>query len=94
MLCQRCLDPVAVPLAIDVELELRTSLEEIESADDDVDRVPATRAMDVVALVEDEAILVLPMVPRHDACEIAAAAAAAPNQASPFAVLGKLKQGF
>ena len=66
--CQRCLDPLPVAIAVDAELQLAESLREISEADDDIDRVLASRRMDVGQLVEDEVILALPMVPRHAAC--------------------------
>ena len=66
--CQRCLAPFPVPIAIDAELQLSESLREISEADDEVDRVLASRHMNVGQLVEDEIILALPMVPRHETC--------------------------
>jgi uncharacterized protein len=80
--CHICLGPLSVPIAVDIELQLAGSEREINEADDDVDRVLASRTMDVAGLVEDEAILALPMVPRHDAC--AAAGSAARAKESPF----------
>ena len=68
LLCQRCLDPLPVPIAIDAELQLAENLREILEADDEIDRVLASRRMDVGQLVEDEVILALPMVPRHETC--------------------------
>jgi len=68
LVCQRCLDPLPVPIAIDAELQLSESLREISDADDEIDRVLASRHMDVGQLVEDEVILALPMVPRHETC--------------------------
>jgi uncharacterized protein len=66
--CQRCLDLFPVPIAIDAELQLSESLREISEADDEIDRVLASRHMDLGQLIEDEVILALPMVPRHEAC--------------------------
>lgn len=66
--CQRCLDLFPVPIAIDAELQLSESLREILEADDEIDRVLASRHMDLGQLIEDEVILALPMVPRHEAC--------------------------
>lgn len=68
LLCQRCLDPIPVPIAIDAELQLAENLREISEADDEIDRVLASRNMDVAWLVEDEVILALPMAPRHEEC--------------------------
>lgn len=67
--CQRCLEPIDYPIDIDVELVLTTDPAQIDAAEDDVDRVLATKAMDAPALVEDEVLLALPMVPRHEACQ-------------------------
>src|SRR5262252_1927116 len=66
--CQRCLDPVQFPIAIDAELQLAESAREISEADDEIDRVLASRSMDVAWLVEDEVILELPMAARHEQC--------------------------
>ena len=68
MLCQRCLNPIQVPIAIDAELQLAENAREISDADDEIDRVIASRHMDVAWLVEDEVILALPMAPRHEEC--------------------------
>lgn len=68
MVCQRCLDPIQVPIAIDAELQLAENAREISEADDEIDRVIASRHMDVASLVEDEVILALPMAPRHEEC--------------------------
>jgi DUF177 domain-containing protein len=66
--CQRCLDPIQVPIAIHAELQLAESEREISEADDEIDRVLASRHMDIAWLVEDEVILALPMAPRHEEC--------------------------
>lgn len=90
LVCQRCLGPVESPVSIVADLELASSLREIEEADDDVDRVLASGQMDVATLVEDEMILVLPMVPRHSACA-EDAALREQGRESPFLALAKLK---
>jgi uncharacterized protein len=66
--CQRCLDPIQIPIAIDAELQLAENAREISEADDEIDRVLASRNMDVAWLVEDEVILELPMAARHEEC--------------------------
>jgi uncharacterized protein len=68
LVCQRCLDPIQVPIAVDAELLLAESLREISEADDEIDRVLATRNMDVAWLIEDEVILGLPIAARHEEC--------------------------
>jgi len=89
LVCQRCLGPLVFPLAARSELALAETATEIEAAEDDVDRVLATKAMDVAALVEDEAILALPMVPLHERCETGVAPDAS-AKAAPFAALAAL----
>jgi uncharacterized protein len=66
--CQRCLDPLPVAISLDVELQIAESLREIAAADDDIDRVLASRSLDIGQLIEDEVILALPMSPRHETC--------------------------
>jgi uncharacterized protein len=89
--CQRCLGALGLPLAVKSVLELAGSQAEIDAADDERDRVLASRAMDVAALVEDEVILALPMVPMHERCE-AAAAHTGRDETSPFAPLAGLRE--
>ncbi len=92
LVCQRCLGALEFGVDVRVELELAESEREIAAADDDVDRVLATRAMDVAALVEDEVLLALPMVPMHERCETGAEARAA-QRTGPFAALAGLRRG-
>ena len=89
--CQRCLGPVAFPLALRSELLLARSEREIETAGDDIDRVLAGTAMDVWQLVEDEVLLALPMAPRHEQCD-GMRDGAETGGTSPFAQLAKLKR--
>ena len=68
--CQRCLQPMAVGLALDRRLrfvhgESQAQALDAES-DDDVLALP--RWLDLRELVEDELLLSLPLVPRHETC--------------------------
>ena len=99
--CQRCLQPVQEH--IDVDRWIRFVDNEAEAAaldsdsDDDVLALP--RHLDARELVEDEILLALPLVPRHEACpeplthtepdEPSAEDAERPN---PFAALAALKR--
>jgi len=61
------------------------------------EKVVGSRHFDLLAQVEDELILNVPYVPRHDVCPGAQASAAAPEEPderrpSPFAVLEQLKR--
>ena len=106
MTCQRCLQPLAVPLAVDRTFRFARDEDEaarLDEEEDQEDVLAMTRALDLPALVEDELILALPIVPRHETCpqplpwraETSTpppgieATSAAP--AHPFAVLAKLK---
>lgn len=89
LVCQRCLGPLSIDVDVNVELELCADLNVIARAEDDIDRVLATREMNVAQIVEDELILALPQVPRHENCEINRLIAPSDKQ-SPFSVLNGL----
>jgi uncharacterized protein len=91
LVCQRCLGPLPHELSVDVELELSESLREIAQAEDEVDRVLASRTMDVAQLVEDELILTLPISPKHEACDMGTGEQTSAKP-SPFALLERLKK--
>ena len=100
--CQRCLQ--AVRYAIDVERSFRFVADEATAAtldaESEEDLLVQTRSLDLPSLIEDELLLALPLVPRHEGrCPqplnappdpVAAAIAAAPP-AKPFAALAGLK---
>lgn len=89
--CQRCLGKVDLPLRLEARLELVSGEAEILGADDDIERVVAGRDMSVAVLVEDEVILALPMVPKHEQCR-AAAGAEGGAEPSAFQALAALKK--
>jgi uncharacterized protein len=91
MACQRCLGKLVVPVELSGRVELATDWNQLVNADDDVERVLAEKEMSVAALVEDEVILALPMVPRHERCEESGINAGVARQ-SPFDVLAGLKR--
>ena len=72
-------------------LEAEARLESACEDDDTLDAVMADPAFDVLALIEDEVLLGLPMAPRHAHCEadIRPAGSGKPN---PFAALAALKR--
>jgi uncharacterized protein len=101
MTCQRCLKTVALPVEAKQSFRFVSSEQQAESEDDDAeeDLLVLTKHFDLHALVEDELLLAIPMVPMHDVCpepQVFAAQdpdfelqeAAAPH---PFAVLASLK---
>lgn len=98
--CQRCLHPVPVALLIEQDFRFvadeATALAEDDESEEDV--LVLEEAFDLVALIEDELLMSLPLVPMHPTClseqaptskeEAALLAEAKPN---PFAVLATLK---
>lgn len=68
--CQRCLRPMPVDLALDRRLRFVHGESQAEAldaeSDDDVLALP--RWLDLRELVEDELLLGLPLVPRHETC--------------------------
>lgn len=108
VLCQRCLLPVDWPLAIGSRLLLVPPGEEWPAddelgglGDESVDAIEAVRELAVADLVEDEVLLALPIVPRHEVCLSLAgegaggsdgAASSGKEPSGPFAVLARLKK--
>ena len=89
--CQRCLGSLDLLLHLDAELEFASSEAEITAADDDIERVVAGREMSVAALVEDEVLLALPMVPKHEQCSAAAGLGANAEPSAFQALAGRRK---
>ena len=96
--CQRCLDALAFKLGIASTLELVKDVDEflpLDGEEDTVDAIPANTAMDVLALVEEEVLLNLPIAPLHPLAECGAAdyrRQLGTGEAHPFDVLMKLKK--
>ena len=95
--CQRCLRPLAIPIAQQSELLLARDESDLARLDEDEREVVlATAALDAVTLVEDELLLSLPFAPCHEKGECEAAGlpmSAAQVVPSPFAPLAGLKTG-
>lgn len=97
LMCQRCLTPYMLPIATNTVLVLArddAQADETEAMldDDSIDVIVGSTTLDVLALVEDDALLALPLSPRHDVCPDGAEAAVVKDKKeSPFAVLKKLK---
>ncbi len=89
--CQRCLGSLELPVHLEARLEFASSEAEIVAADDDIERLVASREMSVAALVEDEVLLALPMVPKHEQCG-AAAGMGANARPSAFQALAALRK--
>jgi uncharacterized protein len=96
--CQRCLQPVALDLAVDRWLRFVPDEETAaaQDADSEEDLLVLSRAFDLRALVEDELLLELPLVPKHELCPDPLPAAVEVSgeapAAHPFAGLAALKR--
>ena len=101
--CQRCLQPMAEPLALARRIRFVHGESQAESMDAELeeDVLALSRSLDLRELVEDELLLALPLVPRHGACpqplnvsaDIAALPDEAPSKPNPFSALRALKTG-
>jgi uncharacterized protein len=97
--CQRCLRPVTLALVVDRRLRFvdDEATAAALDADSEDDVLVASRQFDLQALVEDELLLSMPLVPMHEACPDPlvrpAADEPAEPQAHPFAALAALKRG-
>jgi len=92
--CQRCLERLDHPLAVDVLFELLPGSAELtqeEVEDDSRDYLPVDGDIDVLDLIEDELILAVPVAPCHDDCLLPAPRPKV-EPGSPFDVLAALKQ--
>jgi uncharacterized protein len=98
LMCQRCLTLFEFGIASESTLVLapdEDSADEIEAllADESVDVIAGSRNFDIRQVIEDEALLTIPLSPKHDTCpDQLAPAAAKEENVSPFAVLKNLKQ--
>lgn len=103
MTCQRCMGRVEMVLAVDRSFRFVADEDTAMALDDGVeeDLLVLDRQFDLLGLVEDELLMALPVVPRHEVCpttvtlqvadaEFDIAQSEKPN---PFAVLQKLKAG-
>lgn len=91
--CQRCLGALEWPCDVQNRLLLLRPgdpLPEDELENDAVDALEVEPLTDLLALVEDEVLLALPLVPRHDDCE-PPVKAGVDEETSPFAVLRQLR---
>jgi uncharacterized protein len=99
LVCQRCLAPVDAALHIEKALRFvrgEDAAAELD-ADSDDDVLDSSRNLDLRSLIEDELLLALPLVPRHDECppayrEPVPSESQADDKPNPFSVLAALKR--
>ncbi len=96
LICQRCLQPMFQAVKIDARFIVVGSENQLpapEEEPDDAEFLVADPHMNVVALIEDEVLLALPLASVHENCESAGAQEqqAQEQKESPFKVLQGLK---
>jgi uncharacterized protein len=92
--CQRCLNALTYPIKLVSRLRL-VSEGEVDNSDiedDEVDSIPAEKRLDVLALLEEELLLSLPIAPTHGLGECQIAVEGLNRSNNPFAVLAGLKK--
>jgi len=97
--CQRCLKPVGVSLQVARHFRFvhgEDAAAQLD-ADSEDDVLAITRALDLRELIEDELLLALPIVPRHEVCPEplrvdVEPAPAEDDRPNPFAALAALKR--
>ena len=100
--CQRCMGAVATALEIDQWYRFVAS-EDIAMAEDDQseeDLLVMVPQFDLLALLEDELLMALPLVPMHETCPVAPVFSAGEGELAvqedvkphPFAALAQLKK--
>lgn len=99
LMCQRCLTPFEFGISSDSTLVLAPdegSADEIDAqmGDESIEVIVGSRNFDIVQLVEDEALLTIPLSPKHEVCpnQLIPGAEKDAKKESPFAVLKNLKQ--
>lgn len=97
--CQRCLTPFAFSVESESTLIVapdEESADELDKLldDEEVEVIVGSRDFDIVRLIEDEALLALPLAPKHAVCPDNAAldALKSAKKESPFSILKNLKQ--
>ena len=100
--CQRCMGAVATPLAVDQWYRF-VATEDIAMLEDDAseeDLLVMAVQFDLLAVLEDELLMALPLVPMHEVCPVApvlsagdiGAAMVQEAKPNPFAALAQLKK--
>jgi uncharacterized protein len=98
--CQRCLQSLTHRLVLDTRIRFVQGEDAAERLDAEIeeDVLALTRSLDLRELVEDELLLALPIVPRHETCPEGMRPPGRGDEpdapaANPFAVLRQLRPG-
>ena len=103
MTCQRCLTEADIPLYVDRSFRFVAdeATAEMEDDDSDEDLLALSREFNLLELIEDELLMEVPVVPRHEECPVpvklessdADFEQANEQKENPFAVLQSLNVG-
>lgn len=101
LVCQRCLGPVETDLEAERSFRFVAGEEAAAQldADSEDDVLALPRSLDLAELVEDELLLAVPLVPRHEVCpqplpmSLGEESLEDEPAPSPFAALAALKRG-
>ncbi|MEO8120723.1 MAG: YceD family protein [Rhodoferax sp.] len=99
--CQRCLGPVDLEVTVNQSFRFVASEETAEAQDEEAEEDVLALSQDfkLSDLIEDEVLMALPVVPRHETCPVEVKLAAvdpgfdtaSAEKRNPFAVLAKLQ---
>lgn len=101
--CQRCLGPLDQAVCVQQSFRFVGSEEAAAAQDEEADEdvLVLSRDFSLADLIEDEVLMALPVIPRHETCPAGLKLSvadpdfetASPEKVNPFAVLAKLHSG-
>jgi uncharacterized protein len=101
--CQRCLFGVDIPVKVARDFRFVATEAQAEAEDEEAeeDVLAWSKSFDLLALIEDELLMALPLVPVHEVCPTRVMMSAQDEdfeanegeKLNPFAVLAKLQTG-
>ncbi len=99
--CQRCLGPADIAVSVQQSFRFVGSEEAAEEQDEEAeeDVLALSKDFNLADLIEDEVLMALPVVPRHEVCPVELKLTvedpgfevASAEKKNPFAVLAKLQ---
>lgn len=103
LICQRCLNPVDIAVNVNRSFRFVDSEEAAQVQDEEAqeDVLALSQEFNLLELIEDEVLMELPVVARHETCPVEVKLAAVDpdfdtaltEKCNPFAVLSKLHGG-
>lgn len=100
--CQRCMTPAEIPVIVNRSFRFVSSedVAEAEDAESEEDVLALDTDFSLAALIEEEVLMELPLIPKHNVCPVVVKLtaadpcfqAAAMEKQQPFTVLAQLKR--